>query len=96
MTGTPARRKAGMNAGATPPKKPTRRFEFDRVIAMRAAFVVIVVLFLYMILKVSIIAFGGSASRETKRIERAIETSTVHAPVPVQGSTTPGPATPAP
>jgi hypothetical protein len=56
-------------------------FEFDRVIAMRAVLVVIVVLFLYMILEVSMIAFGGSAAREAKRIERAIDAG-ANAPVP--------------
>ena len=49
---------------------------------LRAAFVVVVVLFLYLILRVSMIAFGGSAKREATRIERAIDTSTVHAPAP--------------
>ena len=96
MTGTPARRKPGLPGGTTPPKKPIRRFEFDRVIAMRAAFVVVVILFLYMILKVSMIAFGGSASRETKRIERAIDTSTVQPAVPVPGNIAPSSARPAP
>jgi len=95
MTGPPARRKAALTPGTPPPKKPARRFEFDRVIAMRAAFVVVVVLFLYMILRVSMIAFGGSANRETKRIERAIDTSTVRAPTPAEGSA-PAPAKPAP
>jgi hypothetical protein len=96
MTGTPAARKAGSPGGTVPPKKPVPRFEFDRVIAMRVVFVVIVVLFLYMILRVSMIAFGGSAKRETKRIERAIDTSTVHVPAPVPGDATQTPARPAP
>jgi hypothetical protein len=66
-----------------PARKPARPpFEIDRIILLRAAFVVVVVLFLYMILRVSMIAFGGSAKREATRIERAIDTSTVHAPVP--------------
>jgi hypothetical protein len=64
-------------------RKPARpRFEIDRVILLRAAFVVVVVLFLYMILRVSMIAFGGSAKREATRIERAIDTSAAHAPSP--------------
>ncbi len=59
---------------------------------MRVAFVVVVGLFLYLILRVSMIAFGGSASRETKRIERAIDTSTVHVPAPERANATQDPA----
>ena len=94
MTGAQAPRKPGLPGAPGPQKKRSRRFEIDRVIAMRVAFVAVVVLFLYMILRVSMIAFGGSASRETKRIERAVDTSTAHPPA--AGSAVPGLARPAP
>ena len=86
-------------AAPTPASKPgrgRRRFDIDRVIALRVAFAIVVVLFLYMILRVSMIAFGGSAQREAKRIERAIETSTVHVPAPVVGGTPKSGGTPSP
>ena len=81
---------------AIPPRvpslRPRRPFEIDRVIALRALLVVIVVLFLYMILQVSMIAFGGSARRDAKRIERAIDTSSVYAPPGEAAHSKPPPA----
>ena len=87
-----AQARVARRAGAAEDAKPP--FEIDRVIAMRVAFVAVVVLFLYMILRVSMIAFGGSASRETKRIERAVDTSTAHPPArraPSRASQAPAP-----
>ncbi len=40
---------------------------------MRVAIAIVVVAFLYLIFKVSMIAFGGSSAREAKRIEHAID-----------------------
>jgi hypothetical protein len=73
---------------APPPRKRWWQppFEFDRVLLVRAALVVVAVLFLYMILKVSMIAFGGSARRESKRIEHASDASTVQAPAPAEAA----------
>jgi len=80
-----------------PARKPARPpFEIDRIILLRAAFVVVVVLFLYMILRVSMIAFGGSAKREATRIERAIDTSTVHAPAAAPAAAPKSAGTPSP
>ena len=49
---------------------------------MRAVLVVIVALFLYMILRVSMIAFGGSAAKQVKHIERAADGSVAREPAP--------------
>jgi hypothetical protein len=71
------------NASPRAGEKRARRgrpFEIDRVLLLRAGFAVAVVAFLYLILKVSMIAFGGSASREAKRIEHATD------PAPRQGA----------
>jgi hypothetical protein len=80
MTPTPAPRKGGP-PGAKPAagKRPRAPFEIDRVIAMRVGFVVVVGLFLYMILRISIIAFGGGAAREVKHLEHAVEGKTTPA-----------------
>jgi hypothetical protein len=63
---------------------------------MRAAFVAVAVLFLYMILKVSMIAFGGSARRESKRIEHAVDPSTIQAPAPAEAAGSKPAGTPPP
>jgi hypothetical protein len=52
---------------------PGPPFEIDRVLLLRAGLAVAVVTFLFLILKVSMIAFGGSAAREAKRIEHATD-----------------------
>ncbi|MEO8675896.1 MAG: hypothetical protein ABI569_09970 [Casimicrobiaceae bacterium] len=84
-------------APAAPPRKPAhRRFEIDRIILLRAAFAVVVVLFLYMILRVSMIAYGGSAKREAKHIEREIEGPHVQAPAAAAGTPAKAPAPPSP
>ncbi len=77
----PAPPKSRSRPAAAPARKPVRHpFELDRTVLIRAAFVIVLVLFLYMILRVSMIAFGGSATREAKRIENQIETPRVQAP----------------
>jgi hypothetical protein len=77
----PALPKSRSRPAAAPARKPVRRpFELDRTVLIRAAFVIVLVLFLYMILRVSMIAFGGSATREAKRIENQIEPPRVRAP----------------
>ena len=83
----PAPPKSRSPPSAAPLRKPARRrFEIDRIILLRAAFAVVVVLFLYMILRVSMIAYGGSAKREAKRIEREIEGTQVQAPAAAAGT----------
>ena len=70
----PAPPKSRSRPAAAPVRKPVRRpFELDRTVLIRAGFVIVIVLFLYVILRVSMIAFGGSATREAKRIENQIE-----------------------
>jgi fumarate reductase subunit C len=83
---------------APPPRKRWWQppFEYDRILLMRAAFVVVAVLFLYLILKVSMIAFGGSARRESKRIEHAIDPSTVQAPAAAEAAASKPTGTPPP
>ena len=77
----PAPPKSRSRPAAAPARKPVRpRFELDRTVLFRAAFVIVVVLFLYVILRVSMIAFGGSATREAKRIENQIEAPRIQAP----------------
>ena len=49
------------------------RFDVDRIVVLRIAIAAVAVVFLYLILKVSMIAFGGSSARETRRIERAVD-----------------------
>jgi hypothetical protein len=68
----------------TPPARKRRRvrFDIDRVTLLRAAFVVVVVLSLYIILRVSMHAVGGSAAREVKQIERAIDGPVTQQPAP--------------
>ncbi len=51
-----------------------RRFPYvERIVLLRLAFAALAVAFLYLILKVSMIAFGGTSARETKRIEREVD-----------------------
>ena len=72
MTPTPAPRKSGPPEAKTPAGKRRRApFEIDRIVALRVALAAVVGLFLYMILRVSMIAYGGSAAREAKHIEHA-------------------------
>lgn len=54
-----------------------RRIEIDRIVMMRVALVAIVVAFLYLIMRVAIIAFGGGGAREAARIERIVNETTV-------------------
>jgi Na+-transporting methylmalonyl-CoA/oxaloacetate decarboxylase gamma subunit len=69
---TKRRRRTG---GKGPP------FDIDRVVVLRIAIAGVAVVFLYLILKVSMIAFGGSSARETQRIERAVDPATAARPV---------------
>ena len=93
----PAPPKSRSRPAGAPARKPARRpFELDRTILIRAAFVIVLVLFLYMILRVSMIAFGGSANREAKRIENQIEAPRVKAPDAARGAAAKAPATSAP
>jgi hypothetical protein len=62
-----ARRRTQARGRARPP------FSVDRIMVLRIVFAAIAVGFLYLILKVSMIAFGGSSAQKTKRIERAID-----------------------
>ena len=61
------------------PRQPSARrrgrapFDVDRVVVLRVALGAVALVFLYLIVKVSMIAFGGSSARETKRIERAVD-----------------------
>ena len=48
-------------------------FDIDRIVVLRIAIAAVAVVFLYLILKVSMIAFGGSSTRETRRIEHAVD-----------------------
>jgi len=74
MTPTPAPRKSGPPETKTPAGKRRRApFEIDRIVALRVALVVVVGLFLYLILRVSMIAYGGSTAREAKHIEQAVD-----------------------
>jgi len=59
---------------------------------LRVLLAVVVVLFLYLILQVSMIAFGGSARREVKRIERAVDAPNVRAPAVSEGAPAAAPA----
>jgi hypothetical protein len=59
---------------------------------LRVLLAVVVVLFLYLILQVSMIAFGGSARREVKRIERAVDALNVRAPAASEGAPAAAPA----
>ena len=77
---------------AAPPKRKRARFEIDRIVALRAALAVIVILFFYMILRVSMIAFGGSAAREVKHIERAVAGSVAREPAPAAATKQTDPA----
>jgi hypothetical protein len=48
-------------------------FSVDRIVVLRIVFAAIAVGFLYLILKVSVIAFGGTSAQKTKQIERAVD-----------------------
>ena len=89
MTPVPAPRKTGSPVAA-PQKRKRRRpiFNIDRIVLMRAAFAVTVVLFLYMMFRISVIAFGGGALRDIKRIESATDGSTARESAPA-GTTKP-------
>ena len=67
-------------------------FEVDRIVVMRVAVAIVVVAFLYLILKVSMIAFGGSSARGAKRIERAVDTNAARAAADVATPSKPEPA----
>ena len=62
-----ARRQTQARRGARPP------FSVDRIVVLRVVFAAIAVGFLYLIFKVSVIAFGGGGAQSTQRIERAID-----------------------
>lgn len=69
-------------------------FDLDRIVMMRIAIAIVVVAFLYLILKVSMIAFGGSSARGAKRIEHAIDQNATRkaSAVPTPPSSEPAPA----
>jgi len=48
-------------------------FSVERIVVLRVVFAAIAVGFLYLIFKVSVIAFGGGGAQSTQRIERAID-----------------------
>jgi hypothetical protein len=66
-------------------------FDIDRIVVLRIAIAVVAVVFLYLILKVSMIAFGGSSARETRRIERAVDPATAARPADIAAPTGSGP-----
>jgi len=72
---TAARRQTQVRERARQP------FSVDRIVMLRIVFAAIAVGFLYLILKVSVIAFGGSSVQKTKRIERAIDPAAAAKPV---------------
>ncbi len=48
-------------------------FSVDRIVVLRVVFAAIAIGFLYLIFKVSVIAFGGGGAQSAQRIERAID-----------------------
>ena len=68
---SPPRRASGPPAK----RRGTGRFPpyVDRIVLLRIALAALAVAFLYLILKVSMIAFGGTSARATKRIEREVD-----------------------
>jgi predicted metal-binding membrane protein len=67
-------------------------FDVDRIIVMRVVVAIVVVAFLYLILKVSMIAFGGSSARGAKRIERAVDPNAARTAADVAAPSKPEPA----
>jgi len=70
------------------------RYEVDRIVVLRLGIAVIAIVFLYLILKMSMIAFGGSNARNAKRIERAVDPATAtrssNVAAPAQSGAAPG------
>jgi hypothetical protein len=68
------------------------RFDIDRIVVLRVAIAAVAIVFLYLILKVSMIAFGGSSARETRRIERAVDAAArpAEAAAPPRSDVAPG------
>ena len=70
------------------------RYEIDRIVVLRLGIAVVAIVFLYLILKMSMIAFGGSNARNTQRIERAVDPATATTPsdvaAPAQSGAAPG------
>ncbi len=62
-----------------------RRFEVDRIVVLRAALVLVALLFLYLIVRVAIQAFGGASQRETRHIEYTIDNAGGPANPPAAG-----------
>ncbi len=78
-----------MKAPLRPRVGSRRWFNVDRIVVLRAALVVIGLLFLYLVVRVAIHAFGGGGERLAKRIEHAIDNDALPAGAPGAGATKP-------
>jgi hypothetical protein len=72
----------GRRRAVAPAAKPggVRRFEIDRIVVLRVGLGILVFAFLYLILRVAIVAFGGGSANQAKRVERVVDEATSAAP----------------